>query len=115
MLRARLPLDERRAQLLEVGQKMFAERPYDEVAIEEVAAAVGISKGLLYHYFPSKRDFYVEIVRQAAAELLRRTEPGEIPSIEDLRTRFLIYFNYVEENSVAYKTVLRGGVGSDPE
>jgi len=32
-------------------------RPYDEVSIGEIAAAAGVSKGLLYHYFPTKKDF----------------------------------------------------------
>ncbi|MBP6848431.1 MAG: helix-turn-helix transcriptional regulator, partial [Kofleriaceae bacterium] len=57
--RIRLDNDARRAQLLELGQKAFAERTYDEVSIDDIARAAGISKGLLYHYFPTKRDLYV--------------------------------------------------------
>ena len=68
--RIRLDNDARRAQLLELGQKAFAERTYDEVSIDDIARAAGISKGLLYHYFPTKRDLYVTLTadaRQVAA------------------------------------------------
>ena len=48
--RARLLVDERRAQLLALGLRLFAEHSYDEVSIDELARAAGVSKGLLYHY-----------------------------------------------------------------
>ena len=57
--RARLLVDERRAQLLSLGLQLFGERSYDEVSIDELAREAQISKGLLYHYFPTKRDLYV--------------------------------------------------------
>ena len=72
-MRARLDVDERRRQLVELGLDLFGSRSYDEVSIDELAAAAGISKGLLYHYFPTKRDFYVATVREAAAQLVART------------------------------------------
>src|SRR5688572_23935942 len=62
----RLATDERRTQLLDLGRELFNTRPFDDISIDEIAAAAGISKGLLYHYFPSKRHFYVETVREAA-------------------------------------------------
>src|SRR5580765_6635428 len=72
--RARLEVDERRAQLVALGVELFAARSYDEVSIDELARAAGISKGLLYHYFPTKRDFYVATVEEGATQLLARTE-----------------------------------------
>src|SRR4249920_2344031 len=61
--RTRLELDERRVQLLEFGKHFFANHAYDDVSMDEVAAAAGVSKGLLFHYFKSKREFYVETIR----------------------------------------------------
>ena len=61
--RARLEVDERRAQLMKLGIELFAARAYDEVSIDELSRMAGISKGLLYHYFPTKRDFYVATVQ----------------------------------------------------
>jgi AcrR family transcriptional regulator len=70
---SRLDVEERRKQLVALGIELFAERTYDDVSIDELAHAAGISKGLLYHYFPTKRDFYIATVKQAAQELLDRT------------------------------------------
>jgi AcrR family transcriptional regulator len=113
--RARLPLDERRAQLLERGRELFNSRAYDEISIDDIAAAAGISKGLLYHYFPSKRDFYVATIREAARELLAVTQPvGEDPRAQ-LRTSLAAYLEYVRRNARTYSGLLRSGVGTDPE
>ncbi len=114
--RTRLDLDARRAQLVEVGTRLFSERPYDEIAIEDIAAAAGISKGLLYHYFPSKRDFYVETVRVAAAALVTATDPApDAEPIHALGSGLEAYLAYVEEHRTGYVTLTRGGIGSDPE
>ena len=72
--RARLSTDARREQLVALGVEIFSERPFDDVSIDDIAAAAGISKGLLYHYFPSKRDFYVAVVRHSADEMQAITE-----------------------------------------
>lgn len=114
--RLRLSVDERREKLLALGRVLFSERSYEEISIEEIARAAGISKGLLYHYFPSKRDFYVACVRVAADELLARTARGEAPaSFSTLLDKLDAYLDYVEENFPAYALLLRSGVGSDAE
>src|SRR5579871_2953848 len=64
--RVRLDVDERRAQLLELGLKIFGSQEYESIAIDDIAERAGMSKGLLYHYFSSKRGFYVAVVRHAA-------------------------------------------------
>ena len=64
--RSRLSTDVRREQLVALGIEIFSDRPFDEVSIDDIAAAAGISKGLLYHYFPSKRDFYVAVMSRSA-------------------------------------------------
>jgi AcrR family transcriptional regulator len=53
----RLQPEERRQRLLERGAELFAVHSYDELSMREIARAAGISKPLLYHYFPSKRAF----------------------------------------------------------
>ena len=60
--RTRLQVDIRRQQLLELGLELFAHQTYDGLSIDEIAKRAGVSKGLLYHYFPSKRAFYVAAV-----------------------------------------------------
>jgi len=114
--RSRLSLDERRQQLVRLGVDIFSERPYDEVSIDDIAAAAGISKGLLYHYFPSKRDFYVDVVRYSAREMVAFTELDRtLEPPARLLASLDRYLDYVESHARGYLTVLRAGIGSDPE
>jgi AcrR family transcriptional regulator len=114
--RTRLGTDERRAQLLEVGVALFSSRSYDEISIDDIAAAAGVSKGLLYHYFPTKRDFYVAGLREAAAQIVALTEPdAALPPPARLRQSLGAYVDYVESHAVGYRSLMRGGIGSDAE
>ena len=114
--RARLTVDERRQQLIDLGRRMFNARPYDAISIDEIAAAAGISKGLLYHYFPSKRHFYVEVVRVGAEHVQRLTAVRpELAPAAQLRESIDSFLTYVEKNAAAYGHLLRSGVGTDPE
>jgi AcrR family transcriptional regulator len=59
----RLERDERREQILSCARRLFSERHYGAVSMGEVADAAGVTRGLLHHYFGSKRDLYLEVVR----------------------------------------------------
>jgi AcrR family transcriptional regulator len=74
----RLTPVQRRAQLLEVGARAFAELPYERVRMDEVAGRAGVSRALLYRHFPSKHELFAEVYRSAAAGLLELSviEPG---------------------------------------
>jgi AcrR family transcriptional regulator len=114
--RARMDNDARRAQLLALGLSVFSTRPYDEVSMEDIARAAGISKGLVYHYFPTKRHFYVAALREAARQLLAETEPdASEPPEERLRKGLSGYLAFVEKHARAYATLMRGGVGVDKQ
>ncbi|MBX3272664.1 MAG: TetR/AcrR family transcriptional regulator [Sandaracinaceae bacterium] len=114
--RARFSVDERRAQLLELGLRLFAERAYDEVSIDDIASAANISKGLLYHYYGGKRAFYVACVAHAAEALVERTHMSdEIPEPDRARAGLDAYFDYAEEHATAYVALMRSGIGNDPE
>jgi AcrR family transcriptional regulator len=114
--RTRLDVDARRAQLLALGLDAFAKRTYDDVPIEDIARAAGISKGLLFHYFPTKRSFYVATLREAARQLLDETA---MEHVEEPFARLVAgldaYLAYVDRHGPAYAALLRGGIGSDPE
>lgn len=116
--RARLQVDERRAQLLELGLRLFAERSYDEVSIDDIARAAGISKGLLYHYFPTKRDLYLAGLRATAADLIERTTAAaspELPPLDRMRAGLDAYLDHVSRQARPFVALMRGGIGSDPE
>jgi AcrR family transcriptional regulator len=115
-VRARLDVDERRRQLVALGISLFSERPYDDVSIDELAQAAGISKGLLYHYFPTKRDFYVATVREAAQQLLDRTAtPEGMDPLDRLRAGLDAYVDYVARHGKPYQALMRSGIGADEE
>jgi AcrR family transcriptional regulator len=109
-----LPADARREQLLEVGAEMFASRAYDEVEIGDVAKAAGVSRGLLYHYFPGKRAFYAAIVEAHAEELARVTET-DVKGLDSLRSVIDAYFDYAEQHESGYRAMHRGAPSADPE
>jgi AcrR family transcriptional regulator len=114
--RRRLDLDERRDQLLTLGRRIFAERAYDEVSIDDIAEAAGISKGLLYHYFGSKRGFYVAIVRESASRLVDATAiRPDLPPGERAHAGLAAYLDFAEAHSNAFLALLRGGIGHDAE
>src|SRR3546814_12143236 len=73
--RVRMSPESRREQLLELGVSLLATRSLDEISIEMLAEAAGISRGLLYHYFGNKQDFHVAVVRRAAHHLIAMTTP----------------------------------------
>jgi AcrR family transcriptional regulator len=114
--RTRRLSDERREELLRAGVELFSARSYDEVSIDEIAAAVGISRGLLYHYFPSKRDFYVAGLRRAADDLLAAVAPAvRAPAGDRLTAGLDAYLGYVETHARGFVSLMRGGIGSDGE
>ncbi len=121
-VRSRLTVDKRRTQLLELGLRLFAERSYDEISIDDIAEAAGISRGLLYHYFGSKRGYYVAALREAARQLVSETEqirearPEKNKlDLEGLRKGMEAYLAFVEKRANAYASLFHGGVGSDEE
>lgn len=113
--RVRLSPDERRAQLITLGVKMLGERAIEDISISEIAARAGISRGLLFHYFPTKQDFQLAVVQQANAELLVRVVPDPSLGLADmLRDSVGRYIDYVSENRTSYLALLRGPTSSDP-
>jgi AcrR family transcriptional regulator len=112
--RVRLPPDARRAQLIELGVQMLATRRLEDLAVEALADEAGISRGLLFHYFRSKQEFHLEVVRACARELLQRTEPDpELPPLEQLRTSLGAYIDYVTQNRDVYVSLVRGAASGD--
>ena len=108
--------DARREQLLAAGAELLGRRPYGEVSIEEIAAAAGVSKGLLYHYFPTKRDFVVAALRRGEVELGELTAPDpNLPPAEQLGASLDRFLDFVEEHAAAYLAIFRSRGGGDAE
>jgi len=94
----------------------FASRAYEDISIDDLAAAAGISKGLLYHYFRGKREFYVETIRASSLKLRRLSEPDrKLPPMARLRASIDAHLNYIQEHGPAYAAIYRSGVAVAPE
>jgi AcrR family transcriptional regulator len=81
--RQRLSPADRRAQLLSVGARLFAEHPYEDVLMEEVAAQAGVSRALLYRHFSSKHELFAAVYQEAADRLLAETRLDPADSLLD--------------------------------
>jgi AcrR family transcriptional regulator len=109
----RLDVDARRRELLERGAELFTSHRYDELSMSRIAAEVGISKSLLYHYFPSKQAFFEATLGAWADELRARTEPNpDLPPLEQLTGSLDGFLSLIEENSVAYRQLVDGATGT---
>jgi AcrR family transcriptional regulator len=111
----RLGVDERRRQLLELGAELLTRNSYDELSMARIAREAGISKALLYHYFPSKQAYFAATLEQAAAELAEVTRPDpEKPPVEQLSSSLDAFLGWVERHMGAYDKLIRS-LGAVPE
>ncbi|MEU2773252.1 TetR/AcrR family transcriptional regulator [Streptomyces sp. NPDC007162] len=114
-VRRRLGVEERRQQLIGVALELFSRRSPDEVSIDEIASAAGISRPLVYHYFPGKLSLYEAALKRAAEDLAGRfTEPHEGPLGARLLRVMRRFFDFVDEHGPGFAALMRGGpaVGS---
>jgi AcrR family transcriptional regulator len=114
--RRRLSPEERRNQLLDVGAELFADRPYEEVLIEDVAARAGVSRALMYRYFSSKPDFFAAIFQRASDRLLAATEfDGALSMAEQVAAGLDAHFDYFVANARTILVANRGALSGDPQ
>ena len=106
----RLDVDERRRRLLEQGAELFSRHAYADLSMAAIAREAGISKALLYHYFPSKQAFFVATLEQQAAELAARVDAvdGSLPAAEQLAGALDAFLGWVEEHAEGYGKLLVG-------
>jgi AcrR family transcriptional regulator len=112
----RLPVAERRALIVEAAGRLFGERGYDRTRLDDIAAAAGVTKPIVYRHFDSKRDLYLALLDRHRDDL-----PGFIDSMpaqgtaeERLRAVLDTWLDYVEARSYAWKMLFRD-TGGGPE
>jgi AcrR family transcriptional regulator len=105
----------RREQLLDIGAAMFAEMSYEEVMMEEIAARARVSRATLYHYYPSKREFYVAIFKRASKHKLARANPDpRQPLLEQLATGLEAHIQWFADHPFEAIAINRGALSDDP-
>jgi AcrR family transcriptional regulator len=95
--RRRLSPADRRAELLALGAEVFGQRPYDEVRIDEIAEKAGVSRALMYHYFPDKRAFFAAVLKAEGERLFEATNTPPKPGLglfDQLREGVIAYLRY---------------------
>ncbi|WP_328555905.1 MULTISPECIES: TetR/AcrR family transcriptional regulator [unclassified Streptomyces] len=114
-VRRRMGVEERRQQLIGVALDLFSRRSPDEVSIDEIASAAGISRPLVYHYFPGKLSLYEAALQRAADDLAGRfVESREGPLGARLLRVMRRFFDFVDDHGPGFAALMRGGpaVGS---
>jgi AcrR family transcriptional regulator len=115
--RRRLSPEDRRAELLALGAEVFGARPYDEVRIDEIAELAGVSRALMYHYFPDKRAFFAAVVQAESErlfELTNATDEAGKSLFDWLRAGVLAYLRYDERHPQGAWAAYLGVGRSDP-
>ncbi len=110
--RVRLSQEDRRRQLIGIGLRMLVERPIQDLSVDEVAAEAGISRGLLFHYFPTKNDFHDAVIDAALRRVLRNTAPDEGAAPEVALGQFVSRFYAQIERRRAFYLALVFGNGA---
>lgn len=115
--RRRLEADARREQILDCAVRLFGERPYAAVSTVDIAAQAGVARGLINHYFGTKRELYLAVVRR----MVLLPDVGDaLPSggtLDERVERSVGWFlDTVSAHGKTFVAVIGAeGVGADPE
>ena len=114
-IRQRLNPDERRQQIFVCAQKLFNERGYEEVSATDIAAAAGVARGLINHYFGNKRELYLEVIKVSStvSEVAVAALPeGTLTERIDLAVAW--FLDSLEKSGGAWLS-FGGAMGRDPD
>jgi AcrR family transcriptional regulator len=106
----------RRAELISIGRKLFADTSYDALSMDDIARQAHVAKGLIYYYFQSKRGYYLAIIEDSVADLVSYAASGaELEQVDRVHRTMEGYLRYAEHNQAAFRAIVSGGVGFDAE
>ncbi|WP_242532726.1 TetR/AcrR family transcriptional regulator [Nocardioides sp. S5] len=114
-VRRRLSAPDRRRQLVGIGLAKIVETPIQDLSMDDIAHEAGISRGLLFHYFPTKTDFYLACISAAGRRILRNTAPDESlpgPGQVEQVTRLMV--EQIERRRDFYLALVHGHGVADP-
>lgn len=108
----RLPAPERRALVLAAGRELFGARGYDGVTLEQVAAAAGVTKPIVYRHFGSKRDLYIALLAKHRDDLPSFVaDAGAGGEPVELRPILERWISYARENRRGWQMLFRDSGG----
>jgi AcrR family transcriptional regulator len=114
-VRRRLSAEDRRRQLVGIGLAKIVETPIQDLSMDDVATEAGISRGLLFHYFPTKTDFYLACIAAAGRRILRNTAPDpELAGEEQVEMTTRLMVEQIERRRDFYLALVHGHGVADP-
>jgi AcrR family transcriptional regulator len=115
-IQRRLPSEQRRATIVEAAGRLFGERGYDATRLDDIAAAAGVTKPILYRHFDTKRALYLALLERHRDDLesFATMIPAEGTPEQRLRAVLEIWIDYVEAHSYAWRMLFRD-TGGGPE
>ena len=114
----RLPAEQRRRQLLDVAQTVFADRGFHATSMDDVAAAAGVTKPVLYQHFANKRALFAELLDDVGSQLLEALATATARATTGrarVEEGFAEYFAFVTEHPAAFRLLFGASVRNDPE
>jgi len=113
----RLGPEARREQILATARRMFEKAGYEAVSMSDVAAAAGVTRGLVHHYFGSKRELYLDVVRSVLGEAPTLVAPEGAGSLEEIVERNAkVVLDYLSSNRGMLLAIAPSGdLGRDPK
>ena len=114
---SRLDPGQRREQILDAANALFAERTYDEVSVEDIASSAGVTRGLVHHYFGGRKQVYIALLQRLGAvreeQLPRPVGRSARARVADSVSRWL---DWTEANRTIWlATIARGEDIADPD
>jgi AcrR family transcriptional regulator len=115
--RRRLSAEARRQQMVDAGGRLLVEEPLENLTVQRIADAVGVSRGLVFHYFPTVRDLQLACLEAAANDLVSQIvaaiEPFEDPD-DKTRAGLDAFIAYIGQQPLTYLT-MSGYSATDPD
>jgi AcrR family transcriptional regulator len=114
----RLPAAERRRQLLEIATDVFASRGYHDSSMNDIADAAGVTKPVLYQHFDSKRELYLELLRDIGEDLQLQISKATADAggpRHQIQNGFGAYFEWMSTHPAAFRLLFGTGTRRDPD
>lgn len=115
---ARLPRDERRAQLLAAAQEVFVANGYHGAAMDEIAETAHVSKPVLYQHFPSKRELYLALLDShlsALTDLMMGALNSTDDNDERVQAVMRAYYRFIASDDQAHRLVFESDLINDSD
>src|SRR3954447_11814996 len=114
---SRLEPEQRREQILDAANALFAARAYDDVSVEDIARSAGVQRGLVHHYFGGRKEVYIALLERLGA---LREEQVPPPAGRSARARVADtvarWLDWTEANRTIWlATIAHGEDIADPD